>query len=190
MVRGQSVFIGAMVCLVNVFVVAAMLPGRSGDGDKPRNAQDEETPRDDEAGGNADELPTIEFRKFTGDGEDRLAEFRFVNRSSKPILVFGPGGNPLESARYRSKDEWYCRQRGICGVGLAWGRIAPGESVVVRTRVAFDGSELLFPVDQDSDYRPPPFKSIGPIDAIRIGVSYRINKSDKGVEVWSEPLKL
>jgi hypothetical protein len=195
MARSRSVFLGLVICLVNVLVIAAMLPDRTAEIDEPPTAKDKSTRSDEvsnretasRAVGNPG--PVIEFRRFTGWDELPHAEFCLFNRGDKPMFVFGYGGSPLVDSHVKSNGTWYSRDYGLCGTGLGSGIIKPGEQRTLHAPIVVYNDDFV-PLSKAADNAPPMSLRGKDVELLRAGISYSLSEDGPACEVWSEPVNI
>lgn len=191
MFRGQKLFLGALICLANVFVIAALLPDRSQEYEQPKDLDPTSTAKVETASQIvASQKPTLEFRRFVDEEPNgfRLAEFCFVNRSQKPVFVHEFDLLHVHS-QVRVDGVWRVNQIGICGTGL-WSlrdkQVKPGESLSV--------AEIICPPNQNyvpADGGIPGRLSPDQVSDMRVSVRYAAaDGATTRHRVWSEPVNV
>jgi hypothetical protein len=185
MVRRQSVFLSVAICSVNVMVIVALFPDKKEGEPKPHTSDTVTMPNDELAGQTIQQpKPTLEFRRIVDDGTVRFAEFCFWNRTDEEISILAPNGYP--EIHYRSNHVWFRDRPGLCGLGLTSRSIAPGKSVVIKTRAE---SEFIGypPLETGTvDIREWGTK-VYTADAMRIGLTYY---GDSTATIWSDTIPM
>lgn len=185
MIRGQTFIWSVAICAVNAIVIVALLSDKKATKSERQTPETPTTPTDAACGRTIQKAkPTLEFRRIVDDGSVRFAEFCFWNRTDEEISILAPEGYP--EIHYRSNDVWFRDRRGLCGLGLTSRSIAPGKSVVIKTRAE---SEFIGypPLESGTVDISEWGRNVYTADAMRIGLTYY---GASTATIWSDTIPM